>query len=192
MNVKKRDNLSVSPWIHRFSHLLPKSGHVLDLAAGGGRHSAWCLKRGLAVTALDRNIDDLQNLGAACPAAARSRLEIIEADLEDGSPWPLGGRRFDAVIVVNYLHRPLFADLLVTLAPGGVLLYDTFALGQEVFGKPSNPDFLLKPGELLDRVGDRLQVVAYEHGRIDNGGRSAVKQRIAALDDRAPTALTLS
>lgn len=192
MDVKKRDNLSTSSWIHRFSHLLPKSGHVLDLAAGGGRHSAWCLTRSHVVTALDRSTSDLHSLKAASPPATRSKLEIIETDLENGSPWPLGERRFDAIIVVNYLHRPLFDDLLAALAPGGVLLYDTFAVGQEMYGKPDNPDFLLKAGELLAAVEGRLQIVAFEHGLIDGERGPAVKQRIAARDDGAPAALTRS
>lgn len=192
MNVKKRDNLSTSPWIQQFSHLLPRAGHVLDLAAGGGRHSLWCLTRGHAVTALDRNIDNLRTRKAACPAAMRSRLEIIEADLEDGSPWPLGERRFNAVLVANYLHRPLFSDLLAALAPCGVLLYDTFAVGQERYGKPDNPDFLLKSGELLAAIKGHLQIVAYEHGLVDDGKGPAVKQRIAAIASKRPVSLTPS
>ena len=190
MSVKKRDNPSVSCWIRRFSHLAPAGGCVLDLAAGGGRHSAWFLGGGHPVTAVDRAVDGLELLKAAHDADARPRLEIIEADLEDGSPWPLAERRFDAVIVVNYLHRPLFPHLVAALAPGGVLLYDTFAVGQEAFGRPSNPDFLLKPGELLDVVRDHLQIIAYEHGLIDGASGPAVKQRLAAIVGEAPTALS--
>ncbi|MGI9484843.1 MAG: class I SAM-dependent methyltransferase [Geminicoccaceae bacterium] len=185
-----RDNLSISPWIQRLLHLVPEGGLVLDLAAGGGRHTAWCLKRGHAVTALDRRIGDLELLKMALGATKRSRLEIIQADLEDGSPWPLTDRRFDAVIVVNYLYRPLFPLLLAALTPGGVLLYDTFAVGQEMYGRPSNPDFLLKPDELLTAVQGRLQIVAYEHGLIDDGEAPAVKQRIAAVNDGSRRALT--
>ncbi len=192
MSVKKRDNLSTSPWIRRFLHLVPEYGHVLDLAAGGGRHSRWLLDRGRTVNALDRRIDELQKLKMTYDAAARSRLEIIEADLENGSPWPLGERRFDAVIVVNYLHRPLFPRLLTALTPGGVLLYDTFAVGQELYGRPGNPDFLLKPGELLTAVGEHLQIVAYEHGLIDDGRGPAVRQRIAAVGDGSHRPLTVS
>ena len=192
MSVKKRDNLSISPWIRRFLHLVPEGGCVLDLAAGGGRHSLCFLDRGHHVTSLDRRTGDLQILKAGCSEPERQRFEIVEADLEDGSSWPLIERRFDAIIVVNYLHRPLFPHLLTALTPGGVLLYDTFAVGQEMYGKPSNPDFLLKPGELLTAVEDRLQIVAYEHGLIDDGKGLAVKQRIAAVGDGSRRALTAS
>ena len=192
MSVKKRDNLSISPWIRRFSHLAKNGASVLDLAAGSGRHSAWFLDCGHHVTALDRQTGDLERLAATCDLAARARLEIVEADLEDGSPWPLSDRRFDAVFVVNYLHRPLFPDLLNALAPGGALLYDTFAVGQERFGKPSNPDFLLRPGELLDAVRDRLQIVAYEHGQIEGPNGPAIKQRIAAIFEPSPQLLAPS
>ena len=179
MSVKKRDNLSISPWIRRFSGLLPEEGSVLDLAAGGGRHSRWLLNRGHRVTALDRQTDVLLDLQKTDSNAAE-RLEVITADLEDGSPWPLSSRRFDAVIVVNYLWRPLFPSILESIEEGGLLLYDTFAVGHEAFGRPTNPDFLLKPGELLDMVAGRLTVIAYEHGRIDGPSGPAVKQRITA------------
>ncbi len=190
MSVKKRDNLSISTWIRRFSHLLPLDGSVLDLAAGGGRHSAWFLERGLAVTALDRTVDKLERLKSTCTGDDHRRFDIIQADLEDGSTWPLRDRTFDAVIVVNYLHRPLNPDLLGSLAPDGLLLYDTFAVGNEAFGKPANPDFLLRSGELLDVVRDELQVIAFEQGRIDQPNGPAVKQRIAAIKARAPQPLS--
>ncbi len=188
MSVKNCDNLSNSPWILRFSPLLPDGGSVLDLAAGTGRHSAWFLERGHHVTAVDRWISGLEQLKSAMFAVARSRFEVIEADLEDGSPWPLGERRFDAVVVVNYLHRPLWPSILSAIAPGGLLLYETFARGQETLGRPSNPDFLLKPDELLESVRGQLHVVAFEQGRIETAEGAAVKQRIAAIDgwDRPP------
>ena len=106
-------------------------------------------------------------------------IEIVEADLEDGSPWPLPGRTFGAVVVTNYLHRPLFPELLAALAPGGVLLYETFMEGNERFGRPSNPAFLLKDGELLDLVRGRLSVTAYE-ARLVSQPKMAMVQRIAA------------
>ena len=190
MNVKKRDNLSISGWIPRFSHLLRDGGSVLDVAAGGGRHSHWFLNAGHEVTAVDRRIDELEFLKTSVADAARSRFEIIEADLEDGSPWPLPKRVFDAVVVVNYLHQPLFPNLLAAIAPRGVLLYETFAVGQEAYGKPSNPDFLLKPDELIGAVQGALQIIAYEHGRIDDGSGPAVKQRIVAIRGGKPAALT--
>lgn len=190
MRVKKRDNLSISSWIRRFSPLVSKGAHVLDLAAGSGRHSAWCLDLGHRVTAVDRRIGDLEMLRSALPEEDRGRLEIACADLEDGSPWPFPGRHFEAVIVVNYLHRPLFQTLLSALTSDGLFLYDTFAIGNEAFGKPSNPDFLLRPGELLDVVRGRLQVIAYEHGQTDGMSGPAVRQRIAAIGRQEPAALT--
>ena len=190
MSVKKRDNLSISPWIRRFLHLLPLDGSVLDLAAGGGRHSAWFLERGHAVTALDRTTDKLEQLKSTYAGDQRRRFEIVRADLEEGRAWPLRDRRFDAVVVVNYLHRPLFADLLESLSPNGILLYDTFAVGNEAFGKPSNPDFLLKPGELFDVVRGKLDVIAFEQGRIDGANGPTVKQRIAAINASGPQPLS--
>jgi SAM-dependent methyltransferase len=143
---------------------------ILDVAAGGGRHSRFFLDRGHKVTALDRDTSAL---------APQPNLEIIQADLEDGSPWPLPGRSFGAVIVTNYLHRPLFPALLDALAPGGVLLYETFMAGNERFGRPSNPEFLLKDGELLELVRGRLSVTAYE-ARMISEPKMAMVQRIAA------------
>ena len=104
---------------------------------------------------------------------------MVAADLEDGSPWPLAGRQFGAVIVTNYLHRPLFPHLFAALEPGGVLLYETFMAGNERFGKPSRPDFLLQDGELLERVRGHFSVVAYE-ARMISEPKMAMVQRIAA------------
>jgi len=159
-----------SPWVTRFLALVPAGGHVLDLAAGGGRHTRLARARGFTVTAVDCDVSGL---------AAEPGLEIVEADLEN-TPWPLGARRFAAVIVTNYLHRPLFPLLVATVAEGGVLIYETFAHGNEAFGKPSNPDFLLAPGELLEAVRGSLTVIAYEHGKVETP-RAAVIQRIAAV-----------
>src|SRR5688572_27522851 len=147
---------SASPWVARFLALAPAGGRVLDLAAGGGRHTRLARARGFPVTAVDRDVSGLAGLDAD------PDVEILAADLE-GAPWPLGARRFAAVIVANYLHRPLFPKLVAAVADGGVLIYETFALGNEAFGKPSNPSFLLKPGELLDTVRGALTVAAYEH-----------------------------
>lgn len=162
---------SPSPWVRRFAPLVPAGGAVLDLAAGGGRHTRLFLERGHGVTAIDRSIDARTLAGA----------ETIVADLEDGSPWPLGGRRFAGVVVTNYLWRPLFPAILAALAPGGVLIYETFADGNAVHGSPRNPDFLLKRGELLERCRS-LTVVAYEDG--DSG--HAVVQRICAVNGPGP------
>jgi SAM-dependent methyltransferase len=158
-----------SPWIVRWSHLLPAGGTVLDLACGRGRHLRWFTERGHAVTGVDRD--------AAALATLPDIGETIEADIENG-PWPLAGRQFDAVVVTNYLWRPLFPQILSAVAPGGVLLHETFAQGNETVGKPSRPDFLLAPGELL-RACAELRVVAFEDGFLDEPPRFV--QRIAAV-----------
>ena len=144
-----------SPWIMRWADSIPAAGSVLDLACGSGRHVRHLAARGLRVTAVDRDRD----------ALAHSRgvaAEVIEADLE-GAAWPLPGRRFDAVVVTNYLWRALLPTIVDSVAEGGVLLYETFALGQEQLGRPTNPDFLLRPGELLT-VARGLHVLGYEDG----------------------------
>ncbi len=145
-----------SPWVLRFASLAREGAKVLDLACGSGRHSRLFLDLGHPVTALDRDLSGL--------AVTRDTpgFTALESDLEDGSPWPLAGRRFGAVVVTNYLYRPLFPKIIAALAPGGLLIYETFALGNERFGKPRNPDHLLRPGELLEAVRDHLRVIAYE------------------------------
>jgi len=178
-----------SPWVARFLPPDPAGGRVLDLAAGGGRHTRLARARGWAVTAVDIEV---AGLAAFANDAA---VEILAADLEN-APWPLGGRRFGArgfgaVIVTNYLHRPLLPLLVAAVAAGGTLIYETFARGNEAFGKPSNPNFLLAPGELLETVRGQLTVVAYEHGKVE-APRAAVIQRIAAvraMPGAAPPAL---
>jgi SAM-dependent methyltransferase len=142
---------------------------VLDVACGSGRHLRWLAGRGHRVTGLDRDGAALHPLQAVA--------EVVVADLEAG-PWPLPGRRFDAVLVTNYLWRPLFPALRAALAEGGVLIYETFAHGQHLIGRPSRPEFLLQPGELL-RAFDELQVVAYEDGLEANPVRRV--QRLVAL-----------
>lgn len=165
------DATAPSEWIVRFAPRVRAGGTVLDVAAGAGRHARLFLARGHAVTAIDRDVGRL---------APHPALRAIAADLEDGSPWPLAGERFDAVVVTNYLWRPLLPALVEAVAPGGLLLYETFAEGNARFGKPSNPDFLLRPGELLELVRGRLVVAAYEHGETP-APRPAVVQRIAAV-----------
>ncbi len=165
-----------SPWIARFAHLVPEGARVLDLAAGHGRHARFLAGRGARVLAVDRDADALRAL-ADCPGCTTQ-----VADLEAGA-WPLAGRSFDAIVVVNYLHRPLFAHLRAALAPDGVLLYETFASGNEAFGRPAQPEFLLRRDELRELASDRpaLTVVAFEQGRVDDGARPAVVQRLAAV-----------
>lgn len=166
-----------SPWIQRWAPLIAPEGSVLDVAAGGGRHGRFLLEQGFNVTFLDKNAEPLADLENH-PGA-----EVIKTDLEDGSPWPLGERTFDAILVVNYLHRPLFDDLLAALNPGGVLIYETFALGNEDYARPRNPDHLLKSGELLEWVHGKLQVVGYEHGLVETADIPGVKQRLCAVKD---------
>ena len=167
-----------STWVRRFAHLARAGGTVLDVACGQGRHLRWFAAQGHAVTGVDRSPE----AHAACAGIG----EFVLADLENG-PWPLDGRRFDCVLVTNYLWRPLLPTLVQSVATGGVLLYETFARGNETVGKPSNPAFLLEPGELL-RVCGELRTVAYEDGFIAEPARFV--QRIAAvrLEDAAPTA----
>ena len=144
---------------------------MLDLAAGSGRHTRLLLESGFAVCAVDRDVSALLPLaGAGC--------EVRQIDLETGARWPLGAG-YDAIVVTNYLHRPLLPAIAQALADGGVLIYETFARGNERFGRPHNPDFLLCPGELLDAFA-MLTVVALEHGEISMP-RPAVIQRIAAV-----------
>ena len=162
--------MTASPWIVTWAGLLPADATVLDIAAGKGRHSRYLAARGHRVTAIDRDVSEL---------ATADGIEGVAADLEDGSPWPLGNRRFGAVVVTNYLHRPLFPLLFEALQPGGILLYETFMVGNERFGKPSRPEFLLKDGELLDLVRGRFSVTAYE-ARMISEPRMAMVQRNAA------------
>jgi SAM-dependent methyltransferase len=168
-----------SAWVARFAPLIP-AGEALDLACGSGRHARLLAARGLQVTALDR---DAQALAAASgPAAADRGIATVQYDLEaTGSRWPFAPGRFKGIVVTNYLHRPLFGEIVAALAPDGILIYETFAQGNEVFGKPSNPNFLLAPGELLD-VAARggLRVLAYEDGVVTHPKPARV-QRLCAV-----------
>ncbi len=168
-----------SAWFVRFQPLIPEGASLLDLAAGGGRHVRYFSEHGCRVTAVDKDTEALE------PFVQSHGAEVINADLEDGGAWPLADRQFDAIIVCNYLHRPLFSSLIGALKPGGVLLYETFALGNEVFSRPRNPDHLLRSGELLSLVGGALQVVAYQHGIVNTGEAPGVKQMICAVHNRA-------
>lgn len=159
-----------SAWVRRFAPLIKPGGWVLDLAAGGGRHSRFLRDCGFAVCAVDRDVSALLPLaGMGC--------EVRQVDLETGA-WPLG-TGYEGIIVTNYLHRPLFPAICHALAPGGVLIYETFALGNERFGRPHNPDFLLRPGELLEAFAG-LAMVAFEQGEVTRPRRAAI-QRIAAV-----------
>lgn len=160
---------SPSTWLTRWAHLIAPGGTVLDLACGNGRHLRWLAARGFRVTGVDRD--------AAALASSGDLGELIEADLETG-PWPLAGRRFDAVLVTNYLWRPLLPTIVDAVGDGGVLVYETFAVGNQRLGKPSNPDFLLRHGELLSACAT-LRIVAYEDGFAEPPPRQV--QRIVAV-----------
>jgi SAM-dependent methyltransferase len=163
-----------SAWVRHWASCIPAGGRVLDVACGSGRHAKWLVTRGHPVEAVDRDENALQNLAGA--AGINTRV----ADLENG-PWPYASDRFAAVVVVNYLHRPLFRHLLAAVAPGGVLIYETFAVGNEHYGRPRNPDFLLKPGELLQVAHGTLEVIAYENLAVEVP-RPALVQRMCAVN----------
>ena len=167
-----------SPWIERFSPLVAAGARVLDVACGRGRHARFFAARGCQVVAVDRD--------AAAVAMLRGVAGVtpVTADLESNA-WPLGDEPFDAVVVTNYLHRALFGVVLSAVRRDGILLYETFAVGNEAYGKPSNPDFLLSQGELLGVVGDKLTVIAFEQGMV-SGDRPAVLQRLAAVGRDRP------
>ena len=160
-----------SPWVKRFYSLIPSGGKVLDLACGGGRHAIPLANTGYNVTAVDKDLSALPT---------HERIEQVEANFEDGSLWPLSQKTFDGIVVTNYLHRPLFPILIDSLVPGGVLIYETFAAGNEAFGRPKNPRFLLKPRELIDAFSSRMFIVAYENGRVTTP-RPAVVQRFTGI-----------
>ena len=168
--------LAPSPWVQRWSHLVAPGATVLDVACGSGRHLRWFADRGCRVTGVDRDA------AALAPLAAIG--ETVAADIE-GGPWPLAGRRFDAVIVTNYLWRPLLPTLIASVSDGGVLLYETFTHGNATVGKPSNPNFLLQPAELLQAVTG-LRVIAYEDGFLTAPERFV--QRIAAVREAPSSA----
>jgi len=171
---------TASAWVERFAPLVPAGGPVLDLACGSGRHLRLFHRRGHPVLGIDIDLRGVADL------AGTPGVELLTADLEQGNPWPLPpDRHFAGIVVANYLHRPLFPRLLDALEPGGVLLYETFAMGNARFGKPSSPGFLLRQGELLEVARGRLQVVAYEHGEVASP-RAAVVQRLAAVADLTP------
>ncbi len=165
-----------SPWVLRHLDSIPAAGRVLDLACGGGRHTRRLLDAGYLVTAVDRDLSRVADL------AEDARVHLIEADLE-ADPWPLEGESFAGVVVTDYLWRPLFPKIFASVAEGGVLIYRTFAQGQERYGRPRRPAYLLAPGELRDLVPEGWQELAYEHGLVA-GEQPAMRQGVVAL--RAP------
>ena len=170
-----------SAWVVRFASLITSGGEVLDYACGSGRHARWLASKGFRVEAVDRDGPALELL------AGVRNLHSIQADLEQG-PWPFGGRHFDAVVMTNYLYRPRLAMLLDLIVPGGVLIAETFMIGNERFGRPSNPEFLLQPHELLRRSAEGFTVVAFEQGETVLP-KPAVVQRICAVRGVSATVL---
>jgi SAM-dependent methyltransferase len=169
---------AASPWIARWIGLIAPRSQVLDLACGHGRHSRLLAAQGHHLTAVDFDVQALAILRDV------PGITTLAANLEH-APWPFADRQFGAIIVTNYLHRPLLPKLADALAPEGVLLYETFMQGNEHYGRPSNPDFLLAPGELLDFARGRLQVVAFEQGRVASP-HAAVVQRLCAVGRQYP------
>ena len=171
MTTHAPSDVQPSPWVWRFSSLVRPGAAVLDVACGHGRHMRWFAQRGHPVTGVDRDPEAI--------AVARAWGDAVLADIEHG-PWPFADRRFGAVVVTNYLWRPLLPTLLNAVEPGGVLLYETFAQGNETVGKPARPDFLLRTGELLALCsGAGWRVVAYEDGFLTPPDRFV--QRISAV-----------
>src|SRR5262245_43820789 len=159
-----------SRWVVRWAALIRAGGTALDVACGHGRHARYLATLGYRVTAVDRDVTAV---------AVLDGIRAVQADLE-GTRWPFEAGAFDGVVVTNYLHRPLFLALAASLAPGGVLIYETFMLGNERYGRPSNPDFLLRPYELAEAWRGRLATVAFEQGRVEQP-KPAVIQRICAV-----------
>ena len=173
-----------SHWVQRWSHLVRPQGVVLDVACGRGRHAHWFYQRNHALVLVDISQEAIDSIAKTIPLPS-SKCEAVVTDIENG-PWPFTGRQFDAVVVTNYLWRALMPKLLASLAPGGVLIYETFTQGNETVGKPSRPDFLLRTGELLEVCSD-LRIVAFEDGfHAGTEGQSPrFVQRITAVREAA-------
>jgi SAM-dependent methyltransferase len=159
------------PWVIKFSSRVP-SGPVLDLACGKGRHGRYFFARGHSVTFLDRDISGVEDL------LSHPKTQLMEYDLENNNPWPFHKSQFSGIVVTNYLYRPLLPHLLTALKPGGIIIYKTFATGNEQFGKPRNSDFLLQKNELLEAFGQHLEVIGFVQGKELNPSR--VTQAICA------------
>lgn len=165
-----------SPWVVEHLGKVVPGGLVLDIACGSGRHTRHAAQRGYRVVSVDIDIKQMSSL------IGNNMVQLVEADLENG-PWPFGDQKFDAIIVTNYLWRPLMTQLIGAVANDGFLIYETFALGKSQYGGPSNPDFLLQPGELLEAVNGELTVLAYGHGVKASGSRLSTRQHICAIRD---------
>lgn len=163
-----------SSWVERFIAAVPPGARVLDVACGSGRHLALVRQRGLAVTGVDRDIS-----AARAAFAGDQLVELVEADLEDGRPFPFPPATFHGVIVTNYLWRPVLPAIVAAVGPGGALIYETFRIGNERLGRPTRPEFLLRPGELIEAAAERLTVIAYEDVALEQPMR--LVQRICAV-----------
>lgn len=172
-----------SAWVARFAPLVPRGASVLDVACGGGRHARLFAAQGCEVEAVDRDAAALEQLQGV------PGINAVVADLEQDA-WPYADRGFDAVVITNYLYRPHFDALLASVMPGGILIYETFMVGNERFGKPSNPDFLLSANELLQRLEGGFDVVAFEQGEVSQP-KPAVVQRICAQRHGGSTPVSL-
>lgn len=173
-------NSKPAEWVQRYSRLIPKGGNVLDLACGNGRHTRFLLEEGYRVTAIDKDVSKLNELDSY------EGLTKLEFDLEASNlsaKWPVGYKYFDGIVVVNYLYRPLFKDIIEALAANGVLIYQTFAVGNEVYGRPRNSDYLLKKKELLEVFGRVFTTVKFEHNFVDRPS-PAIVQRICCVNTR--------
>lgn len=183
-NEKKPPHLRIakpSPWVERFAPLAKPGGTFLDVTCGGGRHSRLFLELGFTVVGIDRDLEYVQDI------KAKDDVELIQADLEDGSPWPMAGRTFSGVAMIYYVNRTLLPKLIDALEPGGILICESLAEGDETYHWPKKTDHLLRNGELLELVQGRLQVVAYEHGLLEhpfpNRPFPGIVQRICAVND---------
>ncbi|MBH67885.1 MAG: SAM-dependent methyltransferase [Rhodospirillaceae bacterium] len=166
--------VKVSAWVKRHYNFISRPGLVLDLACGDGRNGRFLVHKGYNLVFLDKDIAGLSDLKLG------SCVKLMKFDLEAGNEWPFEPQKFDGIIVTNYLHRPLMFDLMGTVAPQGVLIYETFAVGNEKFGRPTNPNYLLQTGELLDWVLPAFRILAYEE-RFISCPKPAVVQRIVAI-----------
>ncbi len=169
-------NATASAWVNKFLTGIKPQGHILDVAAGSGRHARAALAAGYRVTAIDRDISGMADL------SRHDSLTAVEYDLEQGESWPFS-RVFDGLIVANYLYRPILPDIVAAVAPDGVLIYETFGQGNQRYGRPKNSDFLLRPAELCEAVAGRLTPVAYQHATLQNPKTQAkrVVSRICAI-----------
>ncbi len=163
----------ISEWVKRFYSQIPKNGLILDLAGGSGRHTRFLAQKGFKLILLDNQIAKAKHLQNV------ENIELMEYNVEGGSSLPFLTSSFKGIVVTNYLYRPIFPQLICLLDDGGVLIYETFAVGHEKYGRPTNPDFLLKSGELISRISPQMRIIAYEE-RLITWPAKAYVQRIAA------------